>query len=956
MLRRVRWLLPIALLLVGGLASARGLEPITSPNDDRDYQAFTLPNQLQVLLISDPAADQAAAALAVGVGSVDDPPEREGLAHFLEHLLFLGTEKYPEPGEYKQFLSAHGGSHNAYTAYDHTNYFFQVDAEHLEPVLDRFAQFFIAPLFAERYVENERQIVHSEYQSKLGSDGWRIRYAQRMAMNPEHPNAQFNIGSRDTLEDRDGQPIRDELLRFYRERYSANLMRLVVLGREPLPVLRSWVEERFAAVENRASEPARVEVPLFEPGRLPARLDVTPLRDDRYLSLSFPVPPQREHFRAKPATYIAHLLGHEGEGSLLALLRQRGWATSLWTGLSTSNRDEALFSVGIELTRAGLDQVDAIVDRVFRAIDLIEAEGIDDWRFEEQRQLAEIDFRFRETRSEVGEVRALAANMLNYPAEEVLRGPYLMEDYRPDLIAELLAGLQPDNLLLTVSARELETDSIEPWFRVPYRLTTIAPDTVAAWQRRPTTATALALPEPNPFIPRNLALKEGPEQTEHPERLIDKPGLTFWHRLDTDFGVPRAELFVSVRSPIANQRPEHTALTELYLRSVQDQLDTLTYPARLAGLNVQLYRHIRGFTLRISGYDDKQTILLEQVVDALRSPELSAERFARVHENLTTRLYNARQDPPHRQAMGEIGSLLLTRSWTDAQQLAALESLGPEDLRAFVPQLLAELELFALAYGNLTRAEAKTMAAVLDEHLLSSAAPVGVPRATPLRLTEAGPSIRQLSVPHVDSAAVLYFQGPEREVRHDAQFRLLAEILSSPYFEQLRTELRLGYIVYATAMPLLEVPGLAFAVQSPDVGPAGLIEQTERFLEGYLDTLAGLSEAELERFKASLRSRILSRDTTLRERAEYYWRELDRDNLTFDSREQLATAVSAVELDELIETFRTQLLGEQRRHLVVHARSEQNEQHAEEATGERLSQQLIEDREHFQAMLDSFPG
>lgn len=105
-----------------------------------------------------------------------------------------------------------------------------------------------------------------------------------------------------------------------------------------------------------------------------------------------------------------------------------------------------------------------------------------------------------------------------------------------------------------------------------------------------------------------------------------------------------------------------------------------------------------------------------------------------------------------------------------------------------------------------------------------------------------------------------------------------------------------------------------------------------------------------------MRSRILSRDTTLRERAEYYWRELDRDNLTFDSREQLATAVSAVELDELIETFRTQLLGEQRRHLVVHARSEQNEQHAEEATGERLSQQLIEDREHFQAMLDSFPG
>jgi len=943
----------LAWLLAGILSTAQAVEPMTSPNDPRQLQSFTLDNQLQVLLISDPQADQAAAALAVAVGSVDDPPDREGLAHFLEHMLFLGTEKYPEPGEYKRFLASHGGSHNAYTAHDHTNYFFQVDADYLQPALDRFAQFFVAPLFSPRYVDSERRVIHSEYQSKLGNDGWRIRYAQRMAMNPEHPSARFNIGSLETLADREGRKARDELLDFYQERYSANLMRLVVLGREPLPELRDWVETRFAAVDNRGSEVARVAVPLFTPESLPARLDVTPLRDQRHLTLSFPIASQREHYRAKPYRYVAHLIGHEGEGSLLAALKQDGWASSLWAGLSTNHNDEAVFSIGIELTRAGLEQTDAIIEAVFQKIAMIAEQGIDEWRFAELQQLAELSFQFREARSDVSEVRWLAANMLNYPAAEVLRGPYLLADYRPDLIEEVLAALRPDNMLVTVSAPELATDSVEPWFQVPYRLVSLEPDHWTANGLSQSISAQLALPEPNPFLPDSLAIKPPETDTDQPRLLVEQPGLQVWHAQDTEFGVPRAELFVSVRSPLTNQYPEHTVLTELYLRSVREQLNPVLYPAQLAGLNVQLYRHLRGFTLRISGYDAKQAVLLERVLAALRAPELTAERFARVQEHLTDRLRSAQQNPPHRQAASEINRLLLTQSWSEYEQLAALESLSLEDLHAFVPQLLAELEVFALAYGNLHAADTEALAQVVQQHFLTGVTPIEVPRAIPLRLTEQSPALRQLSVPHVDSAAVLYIQGSERSFSEEARFRLLAEMVSSAYFEQLRTEQRLGYIVHAGARSLLEVPGLIFVVQSDHVEPAGLISHTERFLQDYVATLEQLSPEQLQRYQASLRSRILARDTQLRERAEYYWRELDRENRAFDSRQQLADAVAAVTVTDLLTTYRQHLLAEQRRHLVIHALSQEQ---SDEVGGEPIAQQYIEDTRRFQALLEPFPG
>ena len=125
---------------------------ITSPLDDRQYLAHQLSNGMQVLLISDPSTDKAAAALDVTRGSGNDPRAREGLAHFVEHMLFLGTKRYPEAGEYQAFIQKHGGSDNAYTMPDHTNYYFDVQAPHLYDALDRFSQFFVAPLFNAEFV------------------------------------------------------------------------------------------------------------------------------------------------------------------------------------------------------------------------------------------------------------------------------------------------------------------------------------------------------------------------------------------------------------------------------------------------------------------------------------------------------------------------------------------------------------------------------------------------------------------------------------------------------------------------------------------------------------------------------------------------------------------------------------------------------------------------------------
>jgi hypothetical protein len=102
----------------GALAAAREQPVASSDADDRAYRWVTLANGLQALLVSDPAARTAAAALDVAVGSLADPElaPGPGLAHFCEHMLFLGSERWPREDEYNSFLALHGGSANAYTS------------------------------------------------------------------------------------------------------------------------------------------------------------------------------------------------------------------------------------------------------------------------------------------------------------------------------------------------------------------------------------------------------------------------------------------------------------------------------------------------------------------------------------------------------------------------------------------------------------------------------------------------------------------------------------------------------------------------------------------------------------------------------------------------------------------------------------------------------------------------
>ena len=890
-------------LVLASSVPAHGTEIERSPADTRDYRVFVLDNGLEAMIVSDPTTDKAAAALNVNVGSGNDPDERPGLAHFLEHMLFLGTEKYPDPGEYGRYLAEHGGSSNATTSFAHTSYFFDVDAAHLEGALDRFAQFFISPRFDQEYVERERQVVHSEYVSRRRSDRLRNFAAWRQTLDPRHPFSRFLVGNADTLADRPGADVRDELIDFYERTYSSHLMKLVVVGREPLDVLESRVRTRFGAIPRRDFEPPRITAPLYREGLLPAQLDVESVRELRSISLSFAIPPLRPHYRSRPLTLVSHLLGHEGRGSLLSALKARGWAEGLSAGPGMSHREFATFRITIQATETGLASRDDMIASVFAYIDLIRAEGLDPGYHEELARMAQIEFRFLEKTTPRSHAVSLASALHVFPASEVLTAPWRFGDFDPGLERRFLSLLTPDRVLVTVLAKGVITDSVAPFYDTPYRLAPIPAEAVAHWRGAAPDDT-FALPESNPFVPGNLAVLEAPAASARPERVASQPGFELWHHADVEFGQPRTNFYFAVRSPIANDSPRHAVLNSLLVRMTNDALVEFAYPAVLAGQSHSLYRHHRGISVRLSGWSDKQELLLARVVSTLRAPPFPARRFEAEKAEYARRLRNVDERRPSHRAMGDVRELLLDPYWSDDDLREALETVTLEDLREYAARFFEQGEIVALAHGNITAEDAKTLGSVVERELLDSMRATRVLHGRVVRLDPGARHARWLASGHEDHALVVYRQGRDRTFSERATMALLAQAAGNRFFHELRTERKIGYIVFATLLPLVDVPGLALVIQSPSTVPEALHRHVDSFIRRFGTALRDMPPDVFERHQAAVESALLESETRLDERTERYWGEIDREHYEFDRRERLLEAVRDITQDELVDAWR----------------------------------------------------
>uniref|UniRef100_A0A8C9VPF6 Insulin-degrading enzyme n=1 Tax=Scleropages formosus TaxID=113540 RepID=A0A8C9VPF6_SCLFO len=867
---------------------------IRSPEDKRVYRGLEFANGLKAILISDPTTDKSSAALDVHIGSLSDPTEISGLAHFCEHMLFLGTEKYPKENEYSQFLSEHAGSSNAFTSGEHTNYYFDVSHEHLQGALDRFAQFFLCPLFDESCKDREVNAVDSEHEKNLMNDAWRLFQLEKATGNPNHPFSKFGTGNKLTLETRpskEGIDVRQELLKFHSTYYSSNLMGLCVLGRESLDELTDMVVKLFAEVENKNVPVPEFPEHPFQEENLRQFYKVVPIKDIRNLYVTFPIPDLQKYYKSNPGHYLGHLIGHEGPGSLLSELKAKGWVNTLVGGQKEGAKGFMFFIINVDLTEEGLLHVEDIIFHMFQYIQKLRTEGPQEWVFQECKDLNTVAFRFKDKERPRGYTSKIAGLLHYYPLEEVLAAEYLLEEFRPDLIEMVLDKLRPEHVRVAVVSKSFEgqTDKTEEWYGTQYKQEAISDEVIKKWQNADLNG-KFKLPMRNEFIPTNFEIypleKDSPS---FPTLIKDTAMSKVWFKQDDKFFLPKACLNFEFFSRYLYTDPLHCNMSYLFLRLLKDDLKEYTYAARLSGL---VYGIASGMNLSVKGYNDKQHILLKKIIEKMATFEIDEKRFDIIKEAYMRSLNNFRAEQPHQHAMYYLRLLMTEVAWTKDELKEALDDVTLPRLKAFIPQLLSRLHIEALLHGNITKQSALGMMQMVEDTLIEHAhtkplLPSQLIRYREVQVPDGGWYVyQQRNEVHNNCGIEIYYQTDMQNTHENMLLELFCQIISEPCFNTLRTKEQLGYIVFSGPRRANGVQGLRFIIQS-EKAPHYLESRVEAFLRTMEKCVEDMSEEAFQKHIQALAIRRLDKPKKLAAECAKYWGEIISQQYNFDRGKSL---------------------------------------------------------------------
>ncbi|KAF9179055.1 Insulinase (Peptidase M16) [Haplosporangium sp. Z 767] len=911
-----------------------------SLNDDRHYRLIRLNNDLEVLLIQDPKVDKSAAALDVHVGHLSDPKNLQGLAHFLEHLLFMGTEKYPRENEYSEFLANHSGSSNAFTGLDNTNYYFEVGHAHLEGALDRFAQFFISPAFSENCKDRELRAVDSEHKKNLQSDSWRLFQLEKDLSSPNHPYSQFGTGNLETLQDApalEGINVRDELIKFHAKYYSANIMKLVILGREPLDQLADWAIEKFSAVRNIGIQPPANTNPPWTAKELLRTTYVKPVKDFRSLEIKFPFPDQYPNYTIHPARYITHAIGHEGSGSILSLLKKKGWANNLSAGTSHGGIGFEFFKITVDLTKEGLSHYEDVTLIIFQYIQMLRHEGVRPYIWDEIASLAATSFRFKEKSPASGYTSRLAGVMQRgYAPEWVLSGSYLIRGSDPSMIMECIDALKID---AWKSHLVTQDTSIVPggaftqtgkWYGTEYHVESVSPALMEKLKHLELNPD-LHLPIPNDFIPENFETNkvDTPTPLKNPLLLKHTPLTRIWHKKDDVFWVPKVNMYFQLKSPLAYSSPGNNVRTQLYVTLLKDSLNEYSYDADLAGLSYSLDTTVEGMILSIEGYNDKAHVLLQKVVEKMKNLEIDPDRFHLIQDQMERMYKNFLLEAPHQHAMYYMSYLTQEKLWTQDEKLAELKDLKPADIEAFYPLLLSRLHIEGLVHGNMAAAEALKAGAIIEEILApKTLVPSELLSQRSHILPENCKAVYKRDVPdakNVNSGLEYYLQIEDAVSKQSrARIQIMAQIINEPCFNQLRTKEQLGYLVFSGVRKQAGATGLRFILQS-ERDPVHLESRVEHFLETRMKKhLEEMTPEEYEKQVTSLIQKKLEKDKNLRHETYRYWGQIASGYYDFDEIQDEVEEMRRTSLDDLRAFFKSSILpsAHKAKKLSVHIQSQ----------------------------------
>lgn len=840
---------------------------LSGGEDPNVYKTLVMENGMKVVLSSHPKACKGAAALAVKAGGFSDPESAPGMAHFLEHMLFMGTEEHPKEDYYANYISAHGGYYNAYTANEVTNYHYDISAKHLKESLEVFSGFFKCPLIMEDALERERLAVDSEHEKNILSELWRSYHLLTLLSVAESPMSKFQTGSLRTLK----HVKRQELVDFWEEIYHPERMCLMVHGRDSLEELEGYVREYFGSVADRCPPSKRAKAsslyvpPLTGQGSQPYysfkeevankvvmyRPAIKLNTEQSKLTITITLPETISTYRSKTMNYLTILLEGSGENSMANLLMLAGVASKIHIGFDQTTIN-TLLMIEIDLIGDNPAHLGVIADLLEEYLKMVR-EHCSEALYEMCKKVAELEFEVLEVKQPLQQVSCGAYNMCFYPMEEFKKYDYRWDGWnREECLAYLDIALERSKWVLLYRTSSLDEEEgliVDEIFGINYQIRDIPAadaELSASLRRQLVWSFALAgevdlgavrgssLGVSIGVIPVGVQALPKPEE-EVWNTKVEKPGLTAYLVHTKRFNVKDAQVIVSLETREHLETAKRYTAFIGYMNGFM-QFFQQKYRAELLASQVKVVQYTSLF--RVNFRFEGPPLLIENLIGTFFAEYTTKDtKFVNMARNSAVLHFQGLLKlEPYRSIDHGLRIACGYPTYQSHACLKLAERLRAEDLFT-----VTKAQVSLLASGNLTEDEFQRVIATVEKHVkVGTASSLLQPAAPKVLVHTENPKNIAVSLVHlIDEFS---------PVKSMAMARLLSITREQAFFQQVRTEETYGYIVYLESAVFFKTPVVRLVVQTQR--PFEEVEaRIKRFIQQVPGEIAKLSAADYQTFQ-----------------------------------------------------------------------------------------------------------
>jgi insulysin len=801
----------------------------------RETKKIRLSNGMNVYLISDKLADKSACAIGVLTGSFDDPKEYPGMAHFLEHMLFKGSKKYPDESEYFKFIFDNAGSPNAFTAPDRTVYMFSINHSAFEEGLDRISHFFIDPIFDQSHIQRELHAVDQEHAKNIESDPRRIYMISKELSNKNHPNSKFATGNSETL----SKIPPNELKNFFEKNYSSNLMTLVVYSNKSIEELQKITVDKFSQIKNLAKDPTEITEPMFLKESLQKEIFIKPITNMNTLSIEFEIDKSFANDKSKSFELIAYVLNRGQKNSLSENLKKDDLIEDITANYEKLGQNILSFSINAKLTNKGIKNKDLITQIIFEAINNIKKKSIPTYLFYEMNNISKLNYEYQSRKDAFSFVVDETMKLMDDDFSTYPDSTYLAANFDIDKFIKAINQLSFENSIIYIITDpknlNINLTNKEKYTNAEYQVADISNDLKKTLKKNPTNSN-ITFPSPNPFIPTNLKVIDSKDAKI--EKIIDNEFATIYFEKDNTFGVPEISIKLSILDPLFTNDIEKFLLKNLYVKALLDSLDSTFLAAKDAGLYPDIYGSDNSINISINGYSEKAEILLEDILKNIKNLKVSKDKFNLFLTSYRNDLESYQKIMPFYQANDYLSSILLKSNFSSTQKLSSIKNITYQNFLDFQKNLFKNSYINGFISGNLTIKDAESIYLDIKDTIATKPfLKENHIKKQGLTLQNNGPYILHNKTSAMGNSAVLLIEQNPLTFQNKAAQTILSQALKEAFFTELRSKQKTAYIAHAKDFEVEAALFQYFAVQSNTHDVYDLLSRFEIFIDGYLQEI-----------------------------------------------------------------------------------------------------------------------